>query len=45
MAKGQKRSGREAKKPKAAVKKPAAGNVASQYQLPVKPLPAKGSGK
>ena len=34
MAKGQKRSNREAKKPKAAVKKPVAGISAPQYQLP-----------
>ena len=45
MAKGQKRSSREAKKPKAGVKKPAAGTVASPYQLPVKPASPKGSGK
>jgi hypothetical protein len=45
MAKGQKRNGREAKKPKTAVKKPAAGAVASAYQLPGKPLPSKGAGK
>lgn len=45
MAKGQKRSNREAKKPKTAVKKPAAGTVASPYQLPVKPASPKGSGK
>lgn len=45
MAKGQKRSNREAKKPKTAVKKPAAGTVASPYQLPVKPASAKPSSK
>jgi hypothetical protein len=45
MAKGQKRSSREAKKPKTAVKKPPAGTVASQYQLPGKPPPTKGSTK
>ena len=45
MAKGQKRSGREAKKPKASSKKPAAGATASPYQLPAKPLPPKGAGK
>jgi hypothetical protein len=45
MAKGQKRSNRELKKPKAAVKKPAAG-VVSQYQLPTRPAPTpKGAGK
>jgi hypothetical protein len=45
MAKGQKRGNREVKKPKAAVKKPAAGSVASQYQLPTRPSPTKGAGK
>lgn len=45
MAKGQKRSSREAKKPKTAGKKPAARAVTSPYQLPTKPAPAKGSGK
>ena len=45
MAKGQKRGNREVKKPKTAVKKPAAGTVASQYQLPIRPSPAKGTGK
>jgi hypothetical protein len=45
MAKGQKRGNREAKKPKTAVKKPTAGTVASQYQLPIKPSPTKGAGK
>lgn len=45
MAKGQKRSGREAKKPKASAKKPAAGAGASAYQLPAKPPPSKGAGK
>ncbi len=44
MAKGQKRSSREAKKPKSAGKKPAAGAVTSPYQLPAKP-PPKGAGK
>ena len=45
MSKGQKRGNREVKKPKTAVKKPVAGTVASQYQLPVKLAPAKGTGK
>jgi hypothetical protein len=45
MAKGQKRGNREAKKPKTAVKKPAAGAIGSQYQLPMKPAPVKGAGK
>ena len=45
MAKGQKRGNREAKKPKTAVKKPAPGAIASQYQLPIKPSPANGGGK
>jgi hypothetical protein len=45
MAKGQKRGNREAKKPKAAVKKPIAGTVASQYQLPAKLAASKGNGK
>jgi hypothetical protein len=45
MAKGQKKSGREPKKPKAASKKPPAGAVVSPYQLPVKPAPTKGSTK
>jgi hypothetical protein len=45
MAKGQKRNSREAKKPKTAVKKPAAGTVSSPYQLPGKPAPTKGAGK
>jgi len=45
MAKGQKRSNRELKKPKATVKKPAAA-AASQYQLPTRPSPtSKGGGK
>ncbi len=45
MAKGQKRSNREIKKPKASVKKPPAA-TASQYQLPVRPAPnAKATGK
>jgi hypothetical protein len=44
MAKGQKRSGREPKKPKAS-KKPAATTEASRYQLPPKPAPAKGGSK
>jgi hypothetical protein len=44
MAKGQKRGNREAKKPKAAVKKLAAGTVMSPSPLPAKPL-AKGAGK
>jgi hypothetical protein len=44
MAKGQQKSNREAKKPKAAVKKPAAGTTASSYQLPGK-QPTKGAGK
>jgi len=42
VAKGEQKSNREAKKPKA-TKKPAAGAVASQYQLPVKT--PKGGGK
>ncbi len=41
MAKGQKKSNREAKKPKAD-KKVATGAVASQYQLPVKTSGGKG---
>lgn len=45
MAKGQKRGNREAKKPKAAVKKPVAGSAAAPYQLPTRPAPAKGGGK
>ena len=45
MAKGQKRGNREVKKPKTAVKKPTAGTVASQYQLPMKPSSPKGTGK
>jgi hypothetical protein len=46
MAKGQQRSSHEAKKPKAAVKKPVAGTVASKYQLPARePGPAKGGAK
>jgi hypothetical protein len=44
MAKGQKRSNRELKKPKAS-KKPEAGAVASQYQLPVKTAASKSGGK
>jgi hypothetical protein len=45
MAKGQKRGNRELKKPKTAVKKPAAA-AASQYQLPIRPAPtSKGAGK
>ena len=44
MAKGQKRSNREIKKPKAA-KKPATGAVASQYQLPSKAATSKSGGK
>ena len=44
MAKGQKRSNREIKKPKGA-KKPTAGVLASQYQLPVKIATPKSSGK
>ena len=44
MAKGQKRSTREVKKPKAA-KKPATGVVTSQYQLPSKTPASKSSGK
>ena len=43
MAKGQKRSNREIKKPKGA-KKPAAGAIAAQ-QLPVKIATSKGGGK
>jgi hypothetical protein len=45
MAKGQKRGNREAKKPKATVTKAAAGAVASQYQLPIKPAPPKNTAK
>ena len=45
MAKGQKRSTREPKKPKTAVKKPAAGATSAPYQLPVRPAPAKSGGK
>lgn len=44
MAKGQKRSNREIKKPKAS-KKPAAGAAATQYQLPVKIATSKSGGK
>ena len=40
MAKGQKRSGREAKKPKAD-KKPAAAAGASQFKPAAKPAPSK----
>jgi len=43
MAKGQKRSSREMKKPKAAKKPPVA--TASAYQFPGKPAPAKSAGK
>ena len=43
MAKGQKNSGREAKKPKA-TKKPDAGTSSSSV-LPPRPAPAKGSAK
>jgi hypothetical protein len=42
MAKGQKRSGREPKKPKSGAKKPATGVAGSPYALPAKPPPAKG---
>ena len=41
MAKGRQRGNREAKKPKAAVKKPVPGTVASQYQLPSGLVPPK----
>jgi hypothetical protein len=44
MAKGQKRSGREPKKPKAEAKKPTAAG-ASPYQLPSRPAPTKTAGK
>ena len=44
MAKGQKKSGREAKKPKATAKKPVAAS-ASEYQLPVRNSPGKSSAK
>ncbi len=44
MAKGQKKGNREAKKPKAAAKKPAPA-AASQYQLPVRNTPGKSSAK
>jgi hypothetical protein len=44
MAKGQKRSGREPKKPKADAKKPPAAGTSS-YQLPTRPAPAKGANK
>lgn len=44
MAKGQKRSSREQKKPKA-TKKPVSAATTSQYQLPVRPGSSKGSGK
>jgi hypothetical protein len=45
MAKGQQRSNREAKKPKAPVKKPTVGAIVSQYQLPAKSGAAKGTVK
>ncbi len=41
MAKGQQRSGREAKKPKAD-KKPAPAAGTQQYKLPAQTTPAKG---
>ena len=44
MAKGQKRSNREVKKPKA-VKKPTVGAKAPEYQLSDKLVPAKGGAK
>ena len=44
MAKGQKRSGREPKKPKAA-KKPVVPTVASRFQTPTKPETPKDKGK
>ncbi len=43
MAKGRQRGNRELKKPKAAAKKPVAGTVASQYQLPVRLSPGEES--
>ena len=45
MAKGQKKGNREAKKPKATAKKPAAPAAASQYQLSVRNTPGKSSAK
>jgi hypothetical protein len=45
VAKGQKKGNREAKKPKATVKKPLAGTTAEHYQFPGQRPPAKGSGK
>lgn len=44
MAKGQKNSGREPKKPKAS-KKPPAGAAASSMTLPERPAPTKGGNK
>jgi hypothetical protein len=44
MAKGQKKSNREAKKPKA-TKKPDSGNSASPFQQTTKPAPVKGGSK
>ncbi len=45
MAKGQKRSSREAKKPKTSLKKPLPGAAATSYQLPVRPAPTKPGNK
>ncbi len=45
MAKGRQRGNREPKRPKTAVKKPIAGTLASQYQLPVKLDSTKKTGK
>jgi hypothetical protein len=45
MAKGQKRSTREAKKPKASAKKLAPPTTGAGIQLPPRPLPSKSAGK
>jgi len=45
MAKGQDRGNREAKKPKATAKKPAAGTPASAMQPPPRPAPSKSGNK
>ncbi len=45
MAKGQKRSTRETKKPKASAKKPEAGASSVAYQLPARDAPGKAGKK
>jgi hypothetical protein len=45
MAKGQNRGNREAKKPKAAAKKPPVETIASKFQSPAKTARPKGNGK